>query len=233
MKSDPNMHRAQKRPNQSADTSTATVGGVGQIFFEKIWDRSESMNVLRMANGKNPWRLAGRQSGEDGERRLAGAQLHGPNNPNPSTRGNEAQLNCVSLRSPLASQGRGELSGRIWLLQEGMDSFAGDLSEQEKKLVWATQCVPAPDLFEAKVGGTALFRLLSLLPDSVVVAPMRLARKSSLTKLSPLFGERRVDPQLPRIGPILKNTANGLSIFLPRDPIPNRRARRGNPLALS
>src|SRR4029077_3956597 len=36
--------------------------------------------------------------------------------------------------------------GRIWLLPEGMDSFAGDLSEQEKKLVWATQCVPAPDL---------------------------------------------------------------------------------------
>src|SRR5262244_2711394 len=45
--------------------------------------------------------------------------------------------------------------GRIWLLPEGIDSFAGDLSEQEKKLVWATQCVPAPDLFEAKVGGTA------------------------------------------------------------------------------
>ena len=45
--------------------------------------------------------------------------------------------------------------GRIWLLPEGMDSFAGDLSEQDKKLVWATQTVPAPDLFEAKVGGTA------------------------------------------------------------------------------
>jgi pimeloyl-ACP methyl ester carboxylesterase len=45
--------------------------------------------------------------------------------------------------------------GRIWLLAEGIDAFAGDLSEQEKKLVWATQCVPAPDLFEAKVGGTA------------------------------------------------------------------------------
>jgi hypothetical protein len=29
------------------------------------------------------------------------------------------------------------------------------LSEQEKKLVWATQCVPAPDLFNAKVEGTA------------------------------------------------------------------------------
>ena len=45
--------------------------------------------------------------------------------------------------------------GRIWLLPEGMDSFAGDLSEQDKKLVWATQTVPAPDLFEAKVAGTA------------------------------------------------------------------------------
>jgi len=45
--------------------------------------------------------------------------------------------------------------GRIWLLPEGIDCFAADLSEQEKKLVWATQCVPAPDLFNAKVGGTA------------------------------------------------------------------------------
>src|SRR6266436_4201952 len=45
--------------------------------------------------------------------------------------------------------------GRIWLLPEGIDYVAGDLSEQEKKLVWATQCVPAPDLFNAKVGGTA------------------------------------------------------------------------------
>jgi len=45
--------------------------------------------------------------------------------------------------------------GRIWLRPEGIDCFAGDLSEQEKKLVWATQCVPVPDLFNAKVGGTA------------------------------------------------------------------------------
>jgi len=45
--------------------------------------------------------------------------------------------------------------GRIWLRPEGIDCFAGDLSEQEKKLVWATQCVPAPDLFNAKVAGTA------------------------------------------------------------------------------
>ncbi len=45
--------------------------------------------------------------------------------------------------------------GRIWLLPEGIDDFAGDLSEQEKKLVLATQGVPKPDLLEAKVGGTA------------------------------------------------------------------------------
>jgi pimeloyl-ACP methyl ester carboxylesterase len=45
--------------------------------------------------------------------------------------------------------------GRIWLLPEGMDSFAGDLSEQDKKLVWATQTVPVPNLFDGKAGGTA------------------------------------------------------------------------------
>src|SRR5215510_1962967 len=45
--------------------------------------------------------------------------------------------------------------GRIWLLPDGIDGFAGDLSEPEKKLVLATQGVPRPDLFEARVGGTA------------------------------------------------------------------------------
>jgi len=41
---------------------------------------------------------------------------------------------------------------RIWLLPSGIDEFAGDLPEHEKKLVLATQGVPKPDLFEAKVG---------------------------------------------------------------------------------
>jgi pimeloyl-ACP methyl ester carboxylesterase len=45
--------------------------------------------------------------------------------------------------------------GRIWLRPEGVDYFAGDLPEQEKKLVWATQCTPLADLFGAKAGGTA------------------------------------------------------------------------------
>ena len=47
------------------------------------------------------------------------------------------------------------VDGRIWLSLEGTKHFCGDLSEQERKLVWATQGVPRPDLFDAKVGGTA------------------------------------------------------------------------------
>ena len=47
------------------------------------------------------------------------------------------------------------VDGRIWLRPEGTKYFCGDLSEQEQKLVWATQGAPKPDLFEAKVGGTA------------------------------------------------------------------------------
>jgi pimeloyl-ACP methyl ester carboxylesterase len=47
------------------------------------------------------------------------------------------------------------VDGRIWLRPDGTKYFCGDLSEQEQKLVWATQGVPKPDLFAAKVGGTA------------------------------------------------------------------------------
>src|SRR5262249_52308388 len=45
--------------------------------------------------------------------------------------------------------------GRVWMLPEGMACFAGDLSEQEQKLVWATHAAPAADLFNQKVEGTA------------------------------------------------------------------------------
>jgi pimeloyl-ACP methyl ester carboxylesterase len=45
--------------------------------------------------------------------------------------------------------------GRIWLKPDGIECFAGDLSASEKKLVWATQGVPAPDLFTQQVEGTA------------------------------------------------------------------------------
>jgi pimeloyl-ACP methyl ester carboxylesterase len=45
--------------------------------------------------------------------------------------------------------------GRIWLRPEGIDCFAGDLSEQEQKLVWATHFAPAADLFSRNAPGTA------------------------------------------------------------------------------
>src|SRR5262245_9569126 len=45
--------------------------------------------------------------------------------------------------------------GRIWLKQSGVKHFAGDLPEDEQKLVYATQGVPVADLFNQKVDGTA------------------------------------------------------------------------------
>ena len=45
--------------------------------------------------------------------------------------------------------------GRIWLQPSGVESFAGDLSEQEQQLVWATHYAPAADLFSRDAPGTA------------------------------------------------------------------------------
>jgi pimeloyl-ACP methyl ester carboxylesterase len=38
--------------------------------------------------------------------------------------------------------------GRVWIKPEGIKHFAGDLSEREQKLVWATHYPPVADLFE-------------------------------------------------------------------------------------
>jgi pimeloyl-ACP methyl ester carboxylesterase len=45
--------------------------------------------------------------------------------------------------------------GRVWMKPEGVACFAGDLPEEEQKLVWATHAAPAADLFNQKVEGTA------------------------------------------------------------------------------
>ena len=45
--------------------------------------------------------------------------------------------------------------GRVWMLPEGAKDFAGDLPEQEQKVVWATHFAPDADLFNQKVDGTA------------------------------------------------------------------------------
>jgi len=45
--------------------------------------------------------------------------------------------------------------GRVWMLPQGVETFGGDLPEQEQKVVWATHVAPAADLFNQKVAGTA------------------------------------------------------------------------------
>src|SRR5215472_14530576 len=45
--------------------------------------------------------------------------------------------------------------GRVWLKQNGVSSFAGDLPKDEQDLIWATQGAPVADLFNQKVEGTA------------------------------------------------------------------------------
>src|SRR5215813_1009917 len=45
--------------------------------------------------------------------------------------------------------------GRVWLKPEGAASFAGDLSEQEQNVVWATHFAPAADLFTRNAVGVA------------------------------------------------------------------------------
>jgi pimeloyl-ACP methyl ester carboxylesterase len=45
--------------------------------------------------------------------------------------------------------------GRIWLLPEGIEDFAADLSEPEKQVVWAAAAPPAVGLFDEKVPGVA------------------------------------------------------------------------------
>ncbi|HEX4168200.1 MAG TPA: alpha/beta hydrolase [Bryobacteraceae bacterium] len=45
--------------------------------------------------------------------------------------------------------------GRVWLRPSGTAFFAGDLSEEEQKVVWATHYAPAAELFNRDAPGTA------------------------------------------------------------------------------
>jgi pimeloyl-ACP methyl ester carboxylesterase len=47
------------------------------------------------------------------------------------------------------------VDGRIWLKQSGTKAFCGDLSDEEQKLVFATQAAPLADLFAQPVRGAA------------------------------------------------------------------------------
>src|SRR5438105_5462859 len=41
--------------------------------------------------------------------------------------------------------------GRVWMFQEGVKCFAGDLPEEEQNVVWATHYAPAADLSAQKM----------------------------------------------------------------------------------
>jgi pimeloyl-ACP methyl ester carboxylesterase len=45
--------------------------------------------------------------------------------------------------------------GRLWMRPEGVECFAGDLSAEEKRVVWATHVAPAADLFASNAPGVA------------------------------------------------------------------------------
>jgi len=45
--------------------------------------------------------------------------------------------------------------GRVWMKPDGVASFAGDLTEQEQKVVWATHFAPSADLFTKNAAGVA------------------------------------------------------------------------------
>ena len=45
--------------------------------------------------------------------------------------------------------------GRVRMKPEGVEYFAGDLTQEEQKLVWAAHAAPSLELFNAKVEGTA------------------------------------------------------------------------------
>src|SRR5882762_692459 len=45
--------------------------------------------------------------------------------------------------------------GRLWMKPEGVTCFAGDLPEEEQRLVWATHYAPAADLFSRNAPGVA------------------------------------------------------------------------------
>jgi pimeloyl-ACP methyl ester carboxylesterase len=45
--------------------------------------------------------------------------------------------------------------GRVWLLRDGVKYFAGDLTDAEQELTWATAMSPVADLFTQKIDGVA------------------------------------------------------------------------------
>jgi pimeloyl-ACP methyl ester carboxylesterase len=70
--------------------------------------------------------------------------------------------------------------GRIWMLPQGIEDFAGDLSEEEKQVVWAAAAPPAVGLFDEKVPGVAW----KTKPSAYIVAAQDRAVNPELERFS-------------------------------------------------
>ena len=96
-KSDPNMHRAHKWLIQSADRSRAIVGGRRPGFLGKI-GRDARINLCSV--GHNRGNTLESKSGVEMGKTILLGRCWIPQIETPPLR-NEAQLNCVALRSAL------------------------------------------------------------------------------------------------------------------------------------
>src|ERR1700756_84775 len=45
--------------------------------------------------------------------------------------------------------------GRVWLKRSGVEYFAGDLTDEEQELTWATAMAPTADIFDQRLEGVA------------------------------------------------------------------------------
>jgi pimeloyl-ACP methyl ester carboxylesterase len=61
----------------------------------------------------------------------------------------------TSSPPPTSSRTIDVADGRIWLLPDGVNCFAGDLPEAEQQLVWATHMAPDAALFAHNAEGVA------------------------------------------------------------------------------
>ena len=96
--------------------------------------------------------------------------------------------------------------GRIWLKQSGISYFCGDLPETEQKLVYATQGVPVPDLFDQKHDGVAW----KTKPSWYIVGAEDRTVHPDLER----FAAKRI--RLPRAWPTHRGTASRVSCTVSR-----------------
>lgn len=73
----------------------------------------------------------------------------------PPTRRRRRRANKINFLGQTSSSTSKSRTGASGCFPDGVGCFAGDLSEEEQKVVWATRFAPAADLFNQRLDGTA------------------------------------------------------------------------------